>query len=429
VAHVQTLFARDYDFAHGDIITGTAHLDPLPIGFVPITQTGGTTYTVRYPKPVAVSGVFPFEIIQSPENSLRDVDGLLGLVNRAGEGDEVLVQQLYERPFWGASSSNPIDDPNPRLEAYLNAARRGARVRLLLDEYFDVASAKNSNAVTCATVNQLAKQEHLRLECAIVNPTGLGIHNKMVLVQINGMGYIHVGSINGSEASSKANRELALQVQSNEAYAYLADMFDHDWPYRVYLPSILNNVHGPANHILISEIHYDPPGLDDKEFVELVNPTSMPIDMSSFSLGDAINREEFADVRRFPAGTILLPGKTLVVAHSAASFFAQHHAHPDFEIWETVTAVPNLIDDPTWGDPGSTFQLGNSGDDIILRNAADQVVDILSYGAASYPGIIPCPLVITFGAVLERFPYWQDTDNCATDFRERPIPTPGSVPK
>ena len=153
----------------------------------------------------------------------------------------------------------------------------------------------------------------------------------------------------------------------------------------------------------------------------------MPVDMSSFSLGDAVTREDFADVRRFPAGTILLPHETLVVAHSAAPFFAEHHTYPDFEIWETVTAVPNLIDDPTWGDPGSTLQLGNSGDNIILRNAADQVVDILSYGEASYPGIIPCPLVTTFGAVLERFPYWQDTDDCVTDFREWPFPSPGSV--
>ena len=28
------------------------------------------------------------------------------------------------------------DDPNPRLAAYLAAARRGAKVRLLLDEFF-----------------------------------------------------------------------------------------------------------------------------------------------------------------------------------------------------------------------------------------------------------------------------------------------------
>ncbi|NHZ72646.1 MAG: DUF11 domain-containing protein, partial [Aquificales bacterium] len=351
VSYLQTIFAHDLDTSHPDIIHWQA-ADPTygapPVWFVPITATGGITYPVRYLTATAVTGEFPFELVQSPENSLRDVDGLLGLVNRAGAGDVVLVQQMYERPFWGASSSNATDDPNPRLEAYLNAARRGARVRILLDEFFDTAAAKNSNAVTCAVVSEIAEQEHLRLECALANPTGLGIHNKMVLVQIDGLGYIHVGSLNGSETSSKANRELALQVQSNEAYAYLADMFDHDWPYRVYLPSILNNVLGPADHILISEVQYNPPGLDDKEFVELVNPTSMPLDISAYSLGDAVNREDFEDVRRFPAGTVLPPHQTIVIATSATAFFVEFNAYPDFEILETVTAVPNLIDDLTW---------------------------------------------------------------------------------
>lgn len=425
VAHLQTIFARDYDTTHADILNGIDHLSPLPLGFAPITQTGGTTYTVRYPQPVTFSGVFPFEIVQSPENSLRNVDGLLGLVNRAGAGDVVLVQQLYERPFWG---NDAIVDPNPRLEAYLNAARRGAQVRILLDAYFDVATNKNSNAATCASVNEIAKQEHLRLECALANPTGLGIHNKMVLVQIDGKGYLHVGSINGSEASSKVNREVALQVQSNEAYTYLAALFDHDWPYRAYLPVVLNNFHGSANHILISEVQYNPRGANDEgEYVELVNPTSLPVDISAYSLGDAVNREDFEDVRRFPAGTILLPQQTLVIATSATAFFAEFNRYPDFEILETETAVPNLIDDPTWGNTGTFFQLGNLGDEILLRGTDDHVIDIVVYGNGSYPGTTACPLVTTWGAVLERYPYWQDTNQCPADFREWPYPNPGTL--
>jgi phosphatidylserine/phosphatidylglycerophosphate/cardiolipin synthase-like enzyme len=431
ISHLQTIFARDLDMDnHIDLARWQAG-DPTygapPVGFVPITTTGGITYAVRYTDVTAVSGQFPFEIIQSPENSLRDQDGLLGLVNRAGAGDTVLVQQLSERPFWGTSSSNPTDDPNPRLEAYINAARRGAKVRILLDEYFDNPADSNSNSVTCANVNEIAQQEGLKLECALANPTGLGIHNKMVLVQLNGLGYIHTGSLNGTETSSKINRELALQVQSNEAYALLADMFDHDWPYRIYLPTILNNVYGPANHILISEIQYNPPGLDDDEFVELVNPTSFTVDISSYGLGDAVNRDDFEDVRRFPSGTLLSPREVIVVATSAAAFFDEFSSYPDFEILETVTAVPNLIDDPTWGDAATFFQLGNSGDEIILRNANDKLVDVITYGTGSYPGVTSCPLVTTLGAVLERLPYWQDTDDCAADFREWPFPSPGTV--
>ena len=431
INHLQTIFARDLDMNnHIDVVHWQAN-DPTygapPVGFVPITETGSITYSIRYSTATAVSGTLAYEIIQSPENSLRDQDGLLGLVNKTGTGDIVLVQQLSERPFWGTSSSNPTDDPNPRFEAYINAARRGARVRILLDEYFDNPAESNSNSVTCANVNKIAFQEQLKLECALANPTGLGIHNKMVLVQLNGLGYIHVGSLNGTETSSKINRELALQVQSNEAFALLADMFDHDWPYRIYLPIILNNVHGPANHILISEVQYNPPGLDDKEFVELVNPTSLIVDLSGFSLGDAVNRDDFEDVRRFPSGTLLSPHKVIVVATSASAFFTEFNAYPDFEILETVTAVPNLIDDPTWGDTGTFLQLGNTGDEIILRNTNDKLVDVVTYGTGSYPGFTSCPFVTTLGAVLERFPYWQDTDDCTVDFREWPFPSPGNV--
>ena len=56
-----------------------------------------------------------------------------------------------------------------------------------------------------------------------------GIHNKMILAQITGQGYVHIGSINGSEVSSKVNRELAIQIRSDEAYDYLDDVFEYDW--------------------------------------------------------------------------------------------------------------------------------------------------------------------------------------------------------
>ena len=61
------------------------------------------------------------------------------------------------------------------------------------------------------------------------NPTGHGIHNKMVLAQIGGRGWVIAGSLNGGEVSAKLNREMALLVGSDEAYTYLADVFWYDW--------------------------------------------------------------------------------------------------------------------------------------------------------------------------------------------------------
>jgi hypothetical protein len=335
---------------------------------------------------------------------------------------------LAERPYWGAGSSNPIADPNPRLEAYIAAARRGANVRILLDSFFDDPNSPASNKVTCDYVKSIALSENLDIACARSNPTGLGIHNKMVLARIDGQGYIHVGSINGTELSSKGNRELALQVQSDEAYALLAEVFNQDWPYDLYLPLILNNYRGPAQYPLISEVLYDPPGQDDAEFIELVNPTGAAIDLSNYSLGDAVNPADFEDVRRFPPGTVLLPRQTLVVATSATAFQLEYGFAPDFEIVDTELQVPDLIDDPNWGDPNALLQLGNMGDEVILRNANDTAVDVLTYGTGSYPGNIACPLVTTPSTSLERFPYWRDSNDCTADFRPWPFPNPGVLP-
>lgn len=423
VSHVQQIFDLDLDPANHVDITSTVAAPP--IGFIPNLETGGITYTVRYPAPVAFSGEFAFELVQSPENSLRDQDGLLGLVNQAGAGDTILVQQLSERPYWGATSSNPTADPNPRLEAYVSAARRGARVRLLLDEYFDDDGSATSNSATCEYVKTIAQNEGLDMDCALGNPAGLGIHNKMVLVRVNGRGYIHIGSINGTETSNKANRELALQVQSDGAYALLADMFSRDWPYRVYLPVILNNFIGPAGHPLISEVLYDSPGVDDAEFIELVNPTGSTIDLSNFSLGDAVNPTDFEDVRRFPPGTMLAPRTALVIATTATGFFTEFGKNPDFEILNTNAAVPSMIDDPNWGSTNTYLQLGNAGDEVILRDPNNQVIDVVTYGSGSYPGVTACPLITLLNASLERNPFWRDTDDCSVDFFENAFPSPG----
>jgi phosphatidylserine/phosphatidylglycerophosphate/cardiolipin synthase-like enzyme len=432
VSHVRTIFNLDLGSGDHQDVFRWHESDPdygAPAnGYVPVTLTGGITYATRFMTATVLSGTMAFEVVQSPENSLRDRDGLLGLVNQAGPGDTILVQQLSERPHWGPSGSDPSADPNPRLQAYMNAARRGARVRLLLDAFFDDRNDPVSNSATCNHVRRIALSEGLKLECALGNPAGLGIHNKMILVHIGGHGTIHVGSLNGTELSGKGNRELALQVQSDQAYDLLAEMFEADWPYRQYFPVILNNYIGPADHLLISEILYDPSGLDDKEFVEIANPTGRTVDLTGHTLGDAVNRDDFEDVRSFPAGTSIAPGSTLVVAASATAFRALFGHDPDLEILNTAAHVPDMIDDPSWGDPAAWLQLGNGGDEVILRDPYGRPVDVVAYGTGQFPGVIACGLVQIANASLERIPYWRDSDDCPADFREWPFPNPGSLP-
>ncbi len=428
--HLQAVFAADLNLAHADLRRWSA-TDPLygapPPGFIPDKLTGGITYTVRFPTPATYYGNHTFEIVQSPENAVRSSSGLLGLIDRAGAGDRLLVQQLSERPYWGTTNSNATADPNPRLEALIAAARRGAEVRLTLDAFFDDPASPVSNAATCAAVNALAEAEQVALHCELGNPTGLGIHNKMVLAWIGGRGYVHVGSINCTELSNKGNREMALQVQSSAAFAYLALLFMGDGTGTVLVPLVQANFTGAADKMLISEIAYDTPGLDEAEFVEVANPTGAPFDLSGYALGDAVLTTDFEDMRRFPPGAMLPAHGTLVVTISAVAFREAFGGAPDYEIVDSDPLVPDLIDDPAWGDPEALFQLGNSGDEVILR-APDGWEDVVTYGDGGYPGVAGCPLLTPPNHTLERYPYWLDSNNCPVDFRAWPFPSPGELP-
>ncbi|NOX62126.1 MAG: hypothetical protein GXP42_09315 [Chloroflexi bacterium] len=231
VARGLAIFQDDDDPAHPDIFTWRADHPQYglpPSGYKPPTTSNQSGYAVRYPQPYTAPDVTEGYLFTSPESSLTP-GPLLDLLAQAGAGDEILVQQLYEHPFWGATDSNPTDDPNPRLEALIAAARRGARVRLLLDGFFDDPEAKRSNAGTAAYVNQVAQDEGLDLEAKVGNPTLGGIHAKIHLLSLGNERWVSLGSMNGGEVSNKLNREMAVALQSSGAHAYLSSVFWSDW--------------------------------------------------------------------------------------------------------------------------------------------------------------------------------------------------------
>ena len=191
-----------------------------------------------------------FELISAPENAIHPAAGLLGLLAKVAAGDTLWVEQMDEPVWWGDGPGEGPVALNPRLDGYLAAARRGAAVRVLLDGYFDDPAYPNSNTASAAYLNAAAVAERLDLEALVGNPTGQGIHNKMVLVALDGPGHTgapsywtHLGSLNGSEVASKANREVALNVDSAAVYGYLGAVWKWDWvksgANAVYLPSMV----------------------------------------------------------------------------------------------------------------------------------------------------------------------------------------------
>jgi hypothetical protein len=274
------------------------------------------------------------------------------MVARAGSGDTVLVEQLHEYTFWGAATSNPTDDPNPRLEAYIAAARRGAKVRILLDSAYDDPGDVRGNTATCAYADAIATSEGLDLDCELANPTGTGIHNKMVLVLDGGTGYVHTGSINGSENSSKGNREFAVQVRSNDAFDYLADVFWYDWGrYVIHFPIVVRGYlpSAPQADLYIEALQYDA----SDESVQITNRGTAPQDMTGWRIHSVVG-DQWYD---FPAGYTLATGASVQV-----------HSGPD--------ALDNPPTDLLWG---YAYIWRNDGDVAILYNSDDEFVDSYAY--------------------------------------------------
>lgn len=436
VDQVRALFAKDCDPArYRDVVAyGQISRYVAPPTYTAVYSTGGGGYDYMAPFSATLPGMRAdsFEVLILPEMGLSMQDGLLGLVLRAGPGDRIEVEQMNEARHWGAAESSADVDPNPRLEAYVQAARNGARVRILLDSGLD---DEGKNRETALYLFELAQNEGLDLEVRLGDPTLRGIHNKMVLVDLGPAGqYMHVGSVNGSEASNKVNRELAVQFRSPDAHAYLQRVFEYDWAHSggvfdLWLPVVCNGAISDSDHVVISEVVFKLDGNAEKgEWIELYNPTSESVDLSGWQLGDAVYWEDYERRYAFPEGTVIPAGETLVIARQAVAYRLlayETQAVPDLE-WRESDETPNLVR-TLWGE--DEFVLGNDGDEVLLLDAEGRVVDVLVYGCGAYAQVAPFVDLdaVYNGNSLERWPAHRDTDDCVRDFRVRYSPAPGVV--
>jgi len=429
VARLAQIFRHDCDPLH--------HLDVAPYddtygppdGFTPLPPPDWTTYIARFTAPLATTTTH-VTVLHAPENTLRDQDGLLGLLGRAGAGDRIGVMQLNE-PFTWTVGAGPAG-LNPRLQAIVAAARRGAEVRVLLDDYYD-----SRNAETCLALNKIGAQEGLNLTCRLANVTGLGLHAKTFLVSVGAERWVHLGSINGTENSNKRNREVALQFHSAGAYDRLLAVFDHDWQpshspmvHRTILPLVKRDYTSPADYPLITEVFINPDGKDaSQEWIELYNP-GPESDISSWTVGDAMNVGDYRDGRYgFPAEAHLLHGQVIVVAACTTDFSAAYGFIPAYEWTDCDPVVLDLVPVGSW--EGFGMALGNDGDEVVLLDAGGALVDSAAWGGEPRADIVPYPLNpgedFSRGASLKRYPPGSDRDDCSRDFYVSYSPSPGVV--
>ncbi|HEY3592876.1 MAG TPA: lamin tail domain-containing protein, partial [Polyangiaceae bacterium] len=168
-----------------------------------------------------------------------------------------------------------------------------------------------------------------------------------------------------------------------------------------------------ADHLLISEIVTRPSGA---EMIEIVNPTRIAVDLSSYWLSDShlyfrvlsggfstASGSDFA--ARFPPGSNVGPGEYRTVALANASggtlsFSAAYGTKPDFELRPTANgstgdpSVPDMLSAETMPSIGATASLTDAGEPVVLFYAAADSpfvydVDYVFFGtpSASNPAV------------------------------------------
>jgi cardiolipin synthase len=119
--------------------------------------------------------------------------------------------------------------PNPYIDAAVEAARRGVRVRVLLDSSWFNTNEDCDNDEMAAWLNAVAERERLPLEarCADLDANNLEkIHNKGVIVDKR---RTLISSINWNENSPSFNREAGIIIDHPGVAAYFTGAFEDDW--------------------------------------------------------------------------------------------------------------------------------------------------------------------------------------------------------
>ncbi|OGG57961.1 hypothetical protein A2853_03485 [Candidatus Kaiserbacteria bacterium RIFCSPHIGHO2_01_FULL_55_17] len=160
-----------------------------------------------------------------------------------------------------------------------------------------------------------------------------------------------------------------------------------------------------SGSVLISEVYY---AVDTahgskpvNEWVEIYNGTQAAVNVGGWRIEDAFASDPI------PSGTIVSPGKFLVIAATSTT--------------RTLWSIPG----DAFVSVGSSLGdgLSNSGDRIVLKNASGAIADSVSWGTNTTV-LKPAAIVVPYGHALARSSLSQDT-NTASDWIDRTTPSPG----
>jgi hypothetical protein len=221
-----TMFQDDSNLKYGDMLDLTGG----------DSAAAAELDTTRKPRPTPPGGgnespgqslsLNRVEAFRSPDTSLN---GLVTLIQSAKSTLDI-EQMTFESVWDNGSRSSPVFD------AVVAAAKRGVKVRVLLNDESVFGGGDGDNPATdtisaskpknVPTVQAFTK---LRIPARIANLKAMGvkiIHNKGVVID----GHLTlISSINWGENSITHNRETAVVLDSADAFNFYENLFNEDW--------------------------------------------------------------------------------------------------------------------------------------------------------------------------------------------------------
>lgn len=158
-------------------------------------------------------------------------------------------------------------------------------------------------------------------------------------------------------------------------------------------------------------------GAGSDEWYAVTNATPAALPLAGFKLGDEETPDGNEGMLAFPPVT-LAAGASFVVARSGSAYQAFFGKAPDAELPPGASmAVPDMAPFDAWtGGAAGTMQLTNGGDELLVLDPSNTIVDIAVFGNGVYPGVAPFTPAPAIDDVLSRDAASSDTDDCLVDF-------------
>ena len=157
-------------------------------------------------------------------------------------------------------------------------------------------------------------------------------------------------------------------------------------------------------------------GADEWYTVKNVTPAMLPL--AGFKIGDEETPDGNEGMFNFPDTATLAAGASFTVARAGAAYQTFFGAPPDAELPPGASmAVPDMIAFTPWtGGAAGAMALTNPGDEVLVLDPSNTLLDIAVYGNGAYAGITTFAAAPGTDDVLTRTAASDDTDNCQVDF-------------